>query len=294
LDDGEKQKEVKALRTTHYFAPESLDEALELLAEYGDRATILAGGTDVMVDMAMGRLKPEVILYIGNLPLNGIEERDGALFIGPTTKMATLARSPLVAEKAPVLAEAASKMGSPLVRNLATVGGNLVTASPAADTASALLGLGAEVRLSCTTGERWMPLEDFFTGPKECACEAPELLTEIRIPLSGGKRGSRFIKLGRRKAVTLSVVNVTVVLDFDDGACRQARIALGAVAPTPIRSRRAEALLTGQVVNDELIAEAAQAALSDISPIDDGRASAWYRRKVTAVLVARALKEAVA
>ena len=280
------------MKATHYYAPETLGEAIDLLDEHGHRATVLAGGTDVVVDMGMGHLEPESIIYIGNLPLDTISERDGILHIGPTAKMSTIANSSVVVENAPVLSQAAASMGSPLIRNLATVGGNLVTASPAADTASALLALGAEVQLTCRAGDRQVPLTEFFAGPKESVCEAPELLTGIRIPLPEGKRGCRFIKMGRRKSLSLSVVNVTTVLDFDDGICREAKIALGAVAPTPIRSPKAEAMLAGRVLTVELIEEASEAALDDISPIDDGRATAWYRRRITRVLVARALRDA--
>lgn len=282
------------MKATQYYAPGALDEALSLLAEHGPRATVLAGGTDVVVDMNLGHLKPEVIIYVGNLPLDTVEEKDGFLCIGPTTKMVTLAQSPLVKAKASVLAEAAASVGSPLIRNLATVGGNLCNASPAADTACALLALEAEVKLTSQKGERVVPLTEFFVGPQETVREATELLTEICIPLPEGEQGSRFIKLGRRKAVSLSVVNVTTVLDFKNRTCREAKIALGAVAPTPIRAGKAEALLVGQALTDGLIEKAAAAAVEETSPVDDGRATAWYRRKVTGVLVARALKEATA
>lgn len=281
------------MKTTEYYAPETLSEALDLLSEHGPQATVLAGGTDVVVDMSMGHLEPESIIYVGNLPLDTLEEKDGFLYIGPTTKIAALTQSPLIAAKASVLAEAAASVGSPLVRNLATVGGNLCKASPAADMASALLALDAEVKLTSRERERLVPLTEFFVGPQQTVREATELLTEIRIPLPEGRRGCRFIKLGRRKAASLSVVNVTAVLDLKNGTCQEAKIALGAVAPTPIRAGKAEALLAGQALTDELIEKAAAAAVEEISPIDDGRATAWYRRRVTGVLVARALARAL-
>ncbi len=281
------------MRTPLFFAPATLDEALALLNEYGADATVLAGGTDVVRDMNLGLRKPQVLVYVGRLGLEYVRATKRELVIGAATRMSTLIESPLVREHAAVLAEGAANLGSPLTKSLATVGGNIVNASPAADTATPLLALDAKVVLVSKRSTRNVPIDRFFAGPKLTVRKPNELLKEFRIPLDD-EAGGKFIKLERRKALSLSVVNVAVTAAKNGGpGLEEVRVALGAVAPTPVRSVHAEELLLENPLSAELIEEAAQAAVQDIKPISDVHGSAWYRTKVTPVLVARALRAAL-
>ncbi len=285
-----------------YFAPTELTEALKLLAEYGEKATVLAGGTDLVPRINYYELKPEVLVYIGNLGLDYIEQADGKLIIGAATPTAKIAASPLIAEKAAALAEAARLSASPAVRTTGTIGGNLANASPAADLATPLIALGATLVLISAQGERQVPVEDFFTGPGTTVLKPGELIKEVHVPVRKGK--SVFLKLGRRKAMTLSVVNVAVYVEMEQGQkCVDARVALGAMAPTPLRCKKAEGVLHGCVLpmsalegaeflDKARIEKAAELAIAESSPIDDQRATAWYRRKAGKVLVARAIASA--
>ena len=273
-----------------YFAPTDVGEAVKLLAQYGDKATILAGGTDLVPKINYYELKPDVLLYIGGLGLDYIKEAGGKLVLGATTPTAKIAASNLIAQKAPALAEAARLTGSPAIRTAATLGGNLANASPAADLAAPLLAMDAELLLQSAAGQRTVALQDFFTGPGHTALQPGELIVEVAFPLPKGR--TAFLKLGRRKAMTLSVVNVAVHLQMEGSLCRQARIALGAMAPTPLRCRQAEALLQGHNLDQTLITQAANAAIAESKPIDDQRATAWYRQQAGKALVARALAQA--
>jgi carbon-monoxide dehydrogenase medium subunit len=178
---------------------------------------------------------------------------------------------------------------------LATLGGNLCNASPGADIACALLGLGAQVVLKKKGGERTVPLADFFTGPGATVLEPDELMTEIQMEATGDGEGSAFAKVGRRQAMTLAVLNAAARVALDEkGKCQDVIIAIGAAAPTPLRARAAEALLKGKLLTDEAVEAAAAKASEEIKPIDDVHGTAWYRRKLTKVLVARTLHEAAA
>lgn len=278
------------MKDAQYFAPADVGEALNVLANYGDKVTILAGGTDVALKINHYELKPDILMYIGGLDLDYIKEEDGRLLIGATTLTAKIATSDLLQSKAAALARAAAKAGCVATRATATIGGNIGNASPAADLVTPLLVLDADVRLRGAAGDRVVALKDFFTGPGQTVRKPDELIVEISMPTPKGN--SVFVKLGRRKSMTLAVVNVAVRVEMDGNTCKDARIALGAVAPTPIRCSEAEALITGRVLDSAAIAAAAAAAAAATKPIDDQRASAWYRRRVTAPLVARALAQA--
>ncbi len=279
---------------TEFFAPETLSETLDLLAKYGDKAVVVAGGTDVVVDLNLRKIKPEAIVSIGRLPgWDYIREEDGRLLIGPLITFAALEKSALVQKRATALAEAASEVGGPAIRNTATLAGNLVKASPAADGAVALLGLGADVKLVSKEGERVVPLADFFVGPGETLIRPDELISEISVSLAAER--SCFLKLGRRKANTLAVVSVAAALSLNGGnACREARLALGSVAPTPMRATKAEDALRGKALTGEVIQQAAQVAAGETKPITDVRGADWYRKEVTEVLVRRALEKLLA
>jgi carbon-monoxide dehydrogenase medium subunit len=276
-----------------YFAPKELEEALQILSEHGSDVSVLAGGTDLVRDMNLEFKIPKAILWIGHLDLEYIKEEKGLLLIGSSTRMQTAGSSAELQKKAASLTQAAAKMASPPVRSLATLGGNICTASPAGDAICGMLGLGAEVVLKNTQGERAVPLEDFFTGPGETVRAPDELMTEIRIRSTGKGEGSAYAKVGRREAMTLAVLNAAARVELDgDGKCTAAIIAVGAAAPTPLRIGKAEKVLIGQPFTQEAIDEAAQVASQEIKPIDDVHGTAWYRRKLTRVLVTRTLREA--
>jgi CO/xanthine dehydrogenase FAD-binding subunit len=279
------------MRESLYFAENSVEKTLAHLGRYGKRAVILAGGTDLVPRINYYRLKPEVLVYIGNLGLEYIREEGGRLLIGAATPLAVIAASGKVMKKACALAEAARLAATPAVRTTATIGGNLANASPAADLATPLLAMDAELRLLSEKGERVIPLNAFFKGPGRTVLKPDELIIEISLPIPKGR--CVFLKLGRRKALSLSVVNTTVRLQMSGKICREARIAVGAIAPTPIRCLEAEAILTGKRIDRELIGSCAAAAIAAGRPVDDRRASAWYRREAGTVLVARALAQAV-
>lgn len=280
-------------KDVQYFAPRTLEEALQILGQHGAHINVLAGGTDLVRDMNLGYADPEKIMWIGHLGLEYIREEDGIIRIGAATRMQTAGSSDLLKQKAAALAKAAGKLASPPVRSLATLGGNICTASPAGDTVCAMLGLGAEVVLVSTRGERIVPLSEFFTGPGETVRQPDELLTEIHIKPTGEHEGSCYEKVGRRAALTLAVLNAASRVKLDSaGNCEAAIIAVGAAAPTPLRAVKAEASLVGQPFNEEAVAKAAEIATTEIKPIDDVHGTVWYRTKLTRVLVARTLREA--
>jgi len=276
-----------------YFAPATLREALRLKGKLGSGISVLAGGTDLVRDMNLEFKIPKNVLWIGHLGLEYIKLVDGVIHIGGATRMRTAGASKLLQQKANALATAAGKMASPPVRSLATLGGNLVTASPAGDTVCAMLGLGAEVVLASTKGKRVIALDKFFTGPGKTVLQAGELLTEIRIRPTGAREGSAYLKIGRRQALTLAVVNAAARVRLDaKGNCVEVLIAMGAVAPKPTRAVKAEKLLRGKPFTAEAVREAAAVAVTETRPIDDVHGTAWYRRKTIKVLVERSLRMA--
>jgi len=271
--------------------PQTLPEALEMLAEGAPDVIPLAGGTNLIADIRDGRHRPSVLMNIAGLDeLRGIRQEDGHLVVGGGVTITELLEDPLIAHYALILKEAAAVLGSPLVRNRATVGGNLVNASPAADTAPPLLVLDAEVELTSQEGTRRVPLEEFMVGVLETVRQQQELLTAVRWTVPLPRSAAAFYKLALRKADAISVVNAAVMVKKDEnGRCRQARIALGAVAPTPIRAYAAEQSLYDQVLTPENIAEAARLSAEATCCIDDIRGSAAYRQRVVEVLVRRLL-----
>jgi CO/xanthine dehydrogenase FAD-binding subunit len=225
-----------------FFSAKSLSDALRFLSEKGEQTKIIAGGTDLIPRLRDEDSRPDFVLNILEVEgLNGIKALNHSWRIGSTTTHTQLAESEILQKSCPSLVQAAASVGGPLIRNRGTIGGNIANASPAADLAPALLTLDAEVVLMSEKGTREVPLRDFFIGPGKTLLNPNELLVEISIPMPKGK--SVFLKLGRRKAMTLSIVNVAVCLEMDGRNCRQAKIAMGSVAPTPIRCPRAEMLL---------------------------------------------------
>lgn len=277
------------LEDFEYFEPETIEEATSLLAKYGERAKVIAGGTDLLVKMKNGEVKPEYLANIKKIRnLNFITEERGLLRIGAATSLRGIEESQLVEEKYSVLFEAVRSIGTVQIRNMGTIGGNICNASPAADTASALLSLDARVKISSSRGERMIPLEKFFTGPGKTVLSSDELLTEIQIPSLPPRTGSAFLKIARVHA-DISKINVATVIERRDDICKSCRIALGAVAPTPIRMRRAEEMLNGKKFEEKLVESVAREISEETRPISDVRSTAEYRKDVSEVLVKRAL-----
>jgi aerobic carbon-monoxide dehydrogenase medium subunit len=281
-----------------YQAPKSLREACAMLEEFGAKAKLLAGGTDLLVNLKKKLLAPQQVVSLNKIKgLNEIISKKGkGISIGPLVTATELAESGLVQEKLSVLAQGAGRLGSPLIRNRATLGGNIVTARPASDLAPPLMVLGAQLILKNKDGERELEVEKFFKGPGKTSIKPKEVLSQIYIPSCEGPCGSAYLKMGARKALEISLVNVAVFLELGpEGSIRQARIALGAVGPTPLRAKSAEKILKGEKPRgegDSLFLEAAKAAARDGKPIDDHRGSAEYRRALIEILTVRTLMSA--
>jgi CO/xanthine dehydrogenase FAD-binding subunit len=271
--------------------PTTLPEALEMLAKGAPDVTPLAGGTNVIVDMRAGHRSPRALLDLGKVKeLRTIRTEDGHIIVGGGTTIADLLNHPLIAEHGTPLREAAANLGNPLIRNRATLAGNLVDASPAADTAPPLLTLDAEVELASSEGTRRLSLEDFLIGPNETLLRPEELLVAVRWPIPPPQTSGGFRKVGLRKASACSVVTAAAMVTWNgNGVCKEARIGLGAVAPKPIRPHAAEEALRGQPLTEQVIAEVARLSAEASSPIDDVRGSADYRKRATEVLVRRLL-----
>lgn len=279
-----------------YLAPGTIGEACTLLSRYKGRAKVIAGGTDLLVKMKDRELTPQYLVGIRNIAELDYIDYDGmnGLRLGAMTSNQSLATSLIIRQKFGILATAAAEIGTPQIRHLGTVGGNLCNAAPSADTASALIALGAEVRLVNSTGERTIALEDFFTGPGETVLKDDELLTEIQVPNLPPRTGGIYLKLFSRSAVDIATVGVAVMLTmWRDGICYNARIVLGAVAPTPLRAKQAEEIITGRRLEDGVVEQAAQAAAREARPISDVRSSAEYRREMVRVLTRRAIMQSL-
>jgi carbon-monoxide dehydrogenase medium subunit len=268
-----------------YLRPTSLKEALAMLKEHAD-ARILAGGTNVLVDMKLEKAKPAKVMDITHVPgLSGIAEESSGVRIGAATPIRALAMSNLLWISYTALAEAAAAFGSTQIAMRGTIGGNICNGSPASDTVPALLVLGAEAILASATGERVVPLGDLLSGPGKVRLRDGEILTAVRLPKSVGQAGSAFLKIGRVRA-DLAKVNVAVRLTRDEaGRCASARIELGSVGPTVLRARKSELLLSKEAITDAKVLAAAESVAGDIQPIDDVRSTADYRRKVAVALV---------
>jgi len=276
-----------------YLEPTTIEEAIVLLARHGEQARVLAGGTDLLIRMKARQWRPQYVVNIKGIPgLRGISQNGGGLSIGALTTVREVETSPVIRQNYGSLAYAASQLGSIQVRNSATIGGNLCNAAPSAELAPPLLGLGATARIRGPQGERNVPLEEFFTGPGKTVLGPGELLVGLEVPAPAPGSGNAYIKHSPRRAMDIAVVGVAAWVLQEEGLCRDCRIALGAVAPVPMRARNAEATLRGQPLTDELLAKAGQAAMAECSPIDDIRGSAEYRREMVRVLTQRAVKQA--
>jgi carbon-monoxide dehydrogenase medium subunit len=272
-----------------YLEPTTIDEATLLLAKYGEKARIMAGGTDLLVQMKMERRSPQYVINISKIPsLNRIIANDDGVDIGATTTVRSLHKSPVINARYTALSEACNWFSTIQIMVMGTVGGNLCNASPAADTAPPLLCFDAEVTLASRSGERTLPLEDLFLGPGKTALRADQMLTGLHLPSVSGGTGSAFMKIGRVVA-DISKACAAVKIVREGSLIRDCRIALGSVAPTPVRVREAEAALIGQPFDEELAEYAAQIACAEIKPITDVRSTQEYRKQVSGVMVRDAL-----
>jgi len=279
-----------------YLRPASLDEALDLLERYREQARLIAGGTDVLVELQRGVRPTETLIDLTAVrALRYLRDEGDRILLGALATHNDVVASRACVERALPLAQACWEVGAPQIRTRATVAGNLVTASPANDTITPLVALGAAVvLLSRAGGERVVPLADFYQGVRRTVLRPGELLREIRIPTLAPAARGLFLKLGLRRAQAISVVNVAFALTFDGETVRHARITLGCVAPTIVHARAAEAYLAGKWLDEATCVEAGRLAAADAAPIDDIRGSATYRRATLAGLVADGLRRLAA
>jgi CO/xanthine dehydrogenase FAD-binding subunit len=279
-----------------YYAPTQMDELLTILAEKQANARVLAGGTDLVVEMRESDKVFGCLVSISKIAaLRGITREGDTIFVGPLTTFTELAQSPIIAEGAFLLAQAALSAGSPQIRNQGTVGGNIVNASPAADTVPALVALEARLRLSSLNGEREMPLEEFLAGIGKTRLEPGEVLTGISFKALPQSTGSAFVKLGRRNALSISRVSVAVIVGYDPEGmtCTDCRIAVGSVAPNPFRTRSAEQIWLKCSLTRSNRDACVSAALREIAVTLGQRASAGYKKEVAPALIRRAIDAAL-
>ncbi|MCI0709930.1 MAG: xanthine dehydrogenase family protein subunit M, partial [Chloroflexi bacterium] len=277
----------------NYYSVTTIDEALNLLEQYQDRARIVAGGTDIIIELERGRRQGiDTLIDITRVPgLNTITTHNNQIHMGALVTHNQVVDSQHIINNALPLAQACWEVGAPQIRNRATVAGNLITASPANDTITPLWALGASVTLQSTSGERVIPLPEFYTGIRETAMRPDEMMREISFnPLGENERGV-FLKLGLRRAQAIAVINVCVILAFDGDVITGARIALGSVAPTIVRVPESEAFLRGKTLSDDVIRQTAVEVSQYPRPIDDVRGTAVYRTEMLKMLTARALRQ---
>ena len=286
------------MRRFEYLEARTLRQAIGMLQRHGEQARIVAGSTDFLVRWRAGFWHPDYVVNIQRVPgLSRVTyNRRSGLRLGALVTIQTLEQHPAIRRHYPALAAAAASFAGVQVRNLATVGGNICNASPSGDTLPALLAYGAECRLSGPDGHRQASLEQLFTGPGQTVLSHDEVLTEITLPPPAPGTGSLYIKHSPRGAMDIATVGVASALTVDrrSGVCAEARIALGAVAPTPLRAHAAEELLRGKQPDAELLQAAAELAMSSATPIDDVRGTAGYRRQMVGVLTRRTLEQSAA
>lgn len=282
------------MREYRFYAPATMEELFRIAAQPETEVKFLAGGTDLVPKINMERDQipyedkpPMAIVSLQKLGLDGIVDQGDAITIGATTRIADIQDSTLLRDRAPALCQACDQLASFAIRNEATLGGNIVNASPAADTLPALYVLEAQVILQSARGQRSVKITDFMVGPGKAAIEKDEVLTSVVLYPGAGK--SSFQKLGRRAAETLSVINAAAYIEMHNGICTKARVAVGSAAPTTKLCQAAAAALEGAPITEAAVCTAMEKVNDVLSPIDDIRASAWYRRETAPVMAARAV-----
>ncbi len=288
---------MKRLRPFAYVEPATVAEAVQALAAGGTGSRLLAGGTDLVVDMKTGRMRPPTVVNLKRVPgLTAIEVVDGGTRIGALTPVGAIERSAVVQERHPALAQAAAMLASPPVRALATIGGNIGRASPASDLAPPLIVHRAVATIRGTDGRRSEPVENLYTGPGSTTLAGHDIIESVFVPESVPGFGSAHRKMGARGGGTdIAIVGVSAGVTLGEaGEITDARIVLASVAPTPMRAEEAEDVLRGVEPTDEALSAAAEAAATECRPISDVRASAAHRVSLTRVLTIRALEAAVA
>jgi CO/xanthine dehydrogenase FAD-binding subunit len=301
------------MKKFEYLKPKTLEEALTLLSQYGEKAKLIAGGTDVIVMIKQKTMAPDVLISLRGIPGLDQIKFNGSLSIGPMVTHRAIEKSEMIRNNFSALTDAVDYLGSIQIRNVATIGGNLCTAAPSADTATPLLVLGAQVKIKNPKEERTLPIEEFFIGPGETVLKPGELVEELLIPKLLPNTGSAYYKLQRRLALDLPILGVSVLLSLDKNKvtcsdllctaspissilhkmeedeimCKDVRIALGVAAPTPMRAVKAEALLRHKKLSDELLEEVANTASQEAQPRDTLRGEAWYRKDMVRLLVKR-------
>lgn len=276
-----------------YYAPSTLQEAIALLEQYGEEAKVLAGGQSLIPAMRFRLALPQVLVDINHIEgLEYLRESNGHLAIGATAREVMLEESDLVNQKYTMLADASRVVADPIVRNRSTVGGNIAHADPANDHPAVLLAYNAQVVAQGPDGSRTIPIDDFFVDLFENALEANEILTEIRVPTPPANSGGAYIKL-ERKVGDYAISAVAAQLTLDGDRCTAARIGLTNVNYVPMRAQNAEQAIIGQVITDEVLEMAGQAAAAECDPSADLRGSVEYKRDLTRVLTKRAIRRAM-
>lgn len=278
-----------------YIEAKDIGEALLALYEYGGKVKVIAGGTDLFLQMKGNLKKADCLVDIGGIQeLRRIDFNDTlGLRVGAATTIRELETSALLKEKYPVICESARQLGSVAIRNVATLGGNLCNASPSAEMAPALLGLSARVKIAKRDGEKVIPLDNFFVGPGETVLEDGEILTEIHVPPPLNNSVGVYLSHTTRGSIDLSVASVSAIIVFSENSCNDIKLTLGAVAPTPMRAKKAEDVMRGHDFSENLIQTAAKVAADESLPISDVRASSDYRKQLIRVLVFRAMEQAI-
>jgi carbon-monoxide dehydrogenase medium subunit len=273
----------------------SVEEAVSLLSEYREKARFVSGATDLLMQLKRGEAAPECLIRLGEIREMDFIRADetGGLRIGALTPMGEVARSPWIRSKFSILAQAAGMLGTPAIRNQATLGGNLCNSAPSADMAPPLLVLGAMAKIVGKAGEKTVPLEDFFVGPGQTILGQDHLLVEVQVPSPPAHSGAAYLKQKRRQGADLAVVGIAAWVVMEGEIMKNVKIALGAVAPTPIRAKRAEEILRGKKPEPELLQKLGETAAGEASPIDDIRGSADYRRELLVVLAQRVTTQAI-
>jgi carbon-monoxide dehydrogenase medium subunit len=287
---------MKRLRSFAYYEPTTLGEAIDVLTKEGEDAHVLAGGTDLIVDMKIERLRPSAVVNLKGIPgLTGIEAVDGGIRIGALTKVTAVEESALIEDRHPAVHQAASILASPPVRALATIAGNVGRASPASDLGPALIVSAASATIQGTDGSRDELVEDLYVGPGATTLASSDIIASIFLPDPPAGFGSGHVKLGKRGSgtdIALAGASVSVVVS-ENGEVTDCRIALASLGPTPFRATASEELLRNTRPTEEALAAVAEAAAAEAKPIGDMRASASYRRTLARVLTLRALRAAV-